>query len=110
MVKWDANASINPYNPFLGMWAMISRKTERGSVVNASEAITREEALKIYTINNAFASFEESIKGSIEPGKLADLAVLTNDYLSCPEDEIKDIEAFITIAGGEIVYSKIKVP
>ena len=110
MVKWDANASINPYNPFLGMWAMISRKTERGSVINFTEAITREEALKIYTINNAFASFEESIKGSIEPGKLADMAVLTNDLLSCPEDEIKDIESFMTFAGGEIVYSKIKVP
>jgi hypothetical protein len=110
MVKWDANASINPYNPFLGMWAMISRKTERGSVVNPSEAVTREEALKIYTINNAYASFEESLKGSIEPGKLADLAVLTDDYLSCPEDEIKDIEALITIVGGEIVYSNMKVP
>ena len=110
MVKWDANASINPYNPFLGMWAMISRKTERGSVINITEAITREEALKIYTINNAYASFEEFIKGSIEPGKLADMAVLTKDFLLCPEDEIKDIEAYMTIVGGEIVYSKIKVP
>ncbi|MBE0653187.1 MAG: amidohydrolase family protein, partial [Bacteroidales bacterium] len=110
MVKWDANTSINPYNPFLAMWAMISRKTWRGSVIGASEAVTREEALKIYTINNAFASFEESIKGSIEPGKLADMVVLTDDYLSCPEDDIKNIEAFITITGGRIVYSKMNVP
>ena len=110
MVKWDANTSINPYNPFLAMWAMISRKTWRGSVVGSEEAITREEALKIYTINNAYASFEESLKGSIEPGKLADMAVLTDDYLSCPEDDIKNIEAFITITGGQIVYSKMNVP
>jgi len=110
MVKWDANTSINPYNPFLGMWAMITRKTERGSVVGSSESVTREEALKIYTINNARASFEESIKGSIEPGKLADLAVLSDDYLTCPEDDIKDIEALITITGGKIVYSNMKVP
>ena len=110
MVKWDANTSINPYNPFLAMWAMISRKTWRGTVVGAEEAVTREEALKIYTINNAYASFEESLKGSIEPGKLADMAVLTDDYLSCPEDDIKNIEAFITITGGRIVYSKMNVP
>ena len=110
MVKWDANTSINPYNPFLAMWALISRKTEHGSVIGASEALSREEALKIYTVNNAFASFEETLKGSIEPGKLADIAVLTDDYLSCPVDDIKDIEAFITIVGGKIVYSKMKVP
>jgi hypothetical protein len=110
MVKWDANTSINPYNPFLAMWAMISRKTWRGTVVGPDEAVTREEALRIYTINNAFASFEESLKGSIEPGKLADMAILTDDYLSCPEDDIKNIEAFITITGGKIVYSKMNVP
>ena len=106
MVKWDANASINPYNPFLAMWTMISRKTEHGSVIGASEAVSREEALKIYTINNAYASFEESLKGSIEPGKLADIVVLSDDYLECPVDDIKDIEALITIVDGKIVYSK----
>lgn len=108
MVKWDANTSINPYNPFLGMWSMVSRETERGSVIGEEEAITREEALKIYTINNAYNSFEENIKGSIEPGKLADLAVLTDDILSCPVGKIKEIEAVMTILGGKIVYSAEK--
>lgn len=110
MVKWDANASINPYNPFLAMWTMITRKTEQGSVIGVSEAVSREEALKIYTINNAYASFEESLKGSIEPGKLADIVVLSDDYLECPVDDIKDIEALITIVDGKIVYSKMNVP
>jgi predicted amidohydrolase YtcJ len=105
MVKWDANASINPYNPFLAMWTMVTRGTERGSFILPSEAVTREQALKIYTINNAFASFEEKIKGSIEPGKLADMAVLTDDILTCPVDKIKDIESAMTIVGGKIVYS-----
>ncbi len=105
MVKWDANTSINPYNPFLAMWAMVTRKTERGSVIGPSEAITREQALKIYTINNAYASFEESIKGSIEPGKLADMAILSDDILNCPVDKIKDIESVVTILGGKIIYS-----
>jgi predicted amidohydrolase YtcJ len=105
MVKWDANTSINPYNPFLAMWTMVSRTTERGSVIMPSEAITREQALKIYTINNAFASFEESIKGSIEAGKLADMAIITDDFLTCPVDKIKNIESVMTIVGGRIVYT-----
>jgi predicted amidohydrolase YtcJ len=105
MVKWDANTSINPYNPFLAMWTVVTRKTERGTVINPDEAITREEALKMYTINNAYATFEESIKGSIESGKLADMAILTDDILTCPVDKIKDIESVMTIVGGKIVYS-----
>ena len=105
MVKWDANDGINPYNPFLAMWTMVTRTTERGSVVVPSEAITREQALKMYTINNACASFEESIKGSIEQGKLADMVVLSNDLLTCPDNDIKDIESELTIVGGRIVYS-----
>ena len=106
MVKWDANSSINPYNPFLGMWSAITRKTERGTLIDPQEAITREEALKMYTINNAFASFEELLKGSIEAGKLADLVILTDDILTCPVDNIKEIESEATIVGGKIVYSK----
>ena len=105
MVKWDANASINPYNPFLAMWSAITRKTERGTELVPSQAITREEALKMYTINNAYASFEESLKGSIETGKLADMAILTDDILTCPVDKIKEIESELTIVGGKIVYS-----
>jgi len=108
MVKWDPNTSINPYNPFLAMWSMVSRKTERGTVIVPSEAITREEALKIYTINNAYASFEEAIKGSIEPGKLADLVVLSDDILTCSEDQIKNITPELTMVGGRIVYSSGK--
>ena len=105
MVKWDANSSINPYNPFLAMWTMVTRETENGSVIIPSEIITREEALKAYTINNAFATFEESLKGSIEPGKLADMAVLSDDILTCPADNIKEIKSLMTIVGGKVVYT-----
>jgi predicted amidohydrolase YtcJ len=106
MVKWDANTAINPYNPFVAMWTVITRTTDRGSVIMPSEALTREEALKMYTINNAWASFEESLKGSVEPGKLADMAVLSDDILTCPVDKIKDIESLKTILGGRIVFSQ----
>lgn len=105
MVKWDANSSINPYNPFLAMWTMVTRKTERGIVIMPSEAITREEALKAYTINNAYATFEESIKGSIEVGKLADMVVLSDDILTCQADSIKKIKSLMTILDGKIIYT-----
>ncbi len=105
MVKWNANVSINPYNPFLAMWAMVSRTTERGTIITPSEAVSRKQALKMYTINNAYASFEESLKGSIEKGKLADLSVLTDDLLTCAVDQIKNIQSELTLVGGKIVYS-----
>jgi predicted amidohydrolase YtcJ len=105
MVKWHASTSINPYDPFLAMYAMITRKTERGSVFYPEQRLSREEALRAYTINNAFASFEEKIKGSIEPGKLADLAVISNDILSCPEDSIKSTKVLMTILDGKIIYT-----
>jgi predicted amidohydrolase YtcJ len=105
MVKLDANESINPYNPFLAMWTMITRTTERGSIIMPSEAVSRKQALIIYTINNAYASFEEKVKGSIEPGKLADIAILSEDILTCPVENIKNIRSELTILGGKVVYS-----
>jgi predicted amidohydrolase YtcJ len=104
MVKLDSHSSINPYNPFLAMWSIITRSTERGSVIVPQEAITREEALRMYTINNAHASFEEHLKGSLEPGKYADLAVISYDILTCPEEQIKDIQVLLTMVDGRIVY------
>jgi len=104
MVKWDASTSINPYNPFLAMYSMVTRKTERGSIFHPDQALTREEALKAYTINNAYAESQDSVKGSIEPGKLADMAVLSKDLLTCPADSIKDIKALMTILDGKVIY------
>ncbi|UCH10426.1 MAG: amidohydrolase family protein, partial [Fidelibacterota bacterium] len=106
MVKFDSYTAINPYNPFLAMWSTVTRKTERGSKVVPEEAITREQALKMYTINNAYASFEENLKGSIEPGKLADLIVISEDFLHCPVDWIKTIAVEMTMVGGEIVCAQ----
>jgi predicted amidohydrolase YtcJ len=106
MVKLDANESINPYNPFLAMWSMVTRKTERGTEFNPEQAITREEALKIYTINNAMASFEEKVKGSLERGKFADLAVLSDDILTCAADSIKSTHSVLTMMNGKVVYKE----
>ncbi|HEX8039326.1 MAG TPA: amidohydrolase family protein, partial [Chryseosolibacter sp.] len=104
MVKVDPNTSINPYNPFIAMWTAVTRKTDRGTKYFPEQAISREEALKMYTINNAFASFEENLKGSIEKGKFADLAVLSADILTCPVDSIKTIKPVLTMVDGKTVY------
>ena len=104
MIRFDSRAAINPYNPFFGMWMAITRKMVDGEVMHPEQAISREEALRMWTLNGAYLSFEEGIKGSIEPGKLADLAVISKDYLTCPVEEVKDIEALETMVDGRIVY------
>ncbi len=104
MVILDDVESINPYNPWLAMAAMVTRRTERGTIVFPEEAVTRGEALRCYTANNAFATFEEDIKGSLEPGKLADFVVLDRDFFTCPAEEIGHVRPVMTVVGGEVVY------
>lgn len=106
MDKLDPNTSINPYNPFLSMWSMITRKTEKGNVIEPTEAISRMDALKMYTVNNAIATFEENIKGSLEIGKLADLVIISENILNCPVDNIKNIQSELTMVGGKIVFQE----
>ena len=104
MIRFDDRHAINPFNPFFGMWMAITRKTTDGATLGAEQTITREQALRMWTLNGAWLSFEETIKGSIEPGKLADMVVISKDFLHCPVDEIKDINALMTIVGGRVVY------
>jgi len=106
MIRFDSRTSINAYNPYWAMWMTITRKMIDGSTLNPGEALTREQALRLWTLNSAYLSFEEKTKGSIEPGKLADMVVISEDYLTCPVDHIKDIEALMTIVGGKTVYSR----
>jgi len=108
MIRFDPREATNPYHPFLGMWIAITRKTVDGTVLNPEQRISRMEALKMWTWNGAYLMFAEKDKGSIEPGKLADLAVISKDYATCPEDEIKDIEALRTVVGGKVVYDKMR--
>lgn len=106
MIRFDPRESINPYHPFYGMWMAITRQTIDGTVLNPEQQITRAEALRMWTLNGAYLSFDEKVKGSIEPGKLADMVVITKDYLSCPLDEIKNIEPLLTIVDGKVVYRR----
>lgn len=106
MIRLDARDALNPYHPFFGMWMAVTRRTVDGRVLNPEQRVTREEALRMWTINGAYGTFEESLKGSIEPGKLADMVVISKDYLTCPEEEIRQIEALMTVVGGKVVYTR----
>lgn len=106
MIRFDSRDSINAYNPYWGMWMAITRQTVTGTPINPDQALTREQALRLWTLNSAYLSFEEDRKGSIEPGKLADMVVISDDFLHCPIDRLKDIEALTTIVDGKVVFSR----
>jgi predicted amidohydrolase YtcJ len=104
MIKLDSIDATNPWNPWLGIWVTVTRELERGGVLTPSEALTREQALRLYTINNAYLNEEEKEKGSLEVGKLGDLIVIDQDVLTCPVDDIRTIKVLYTVVGGKVVH------
>jgi len=107
MQKICSLRSINPYNPFLGMWITLTRQPRwTDQPLHPEQRISREQAIRLCTINNAYVMFEEKQKGSLEKGKLADFIVLDRDILTCPVDEIRDILVESTYLGGKLVYSR----
>ncbi|HYY62321.1 MAG TPA: amidohydrolase [Burkholderiales bacterium] len=105
LVAGGTDSPVIPYNPFWAMYHFITRDTISDGVYGANQRISREEALRVYTINNARLTFEENLKGSIEPGKLADLVVLSDDYLTVPEKASESLKAVATMVGGRFVYT-----
>jgi predicted amidohydrolase YtcJ len=104
MIKLDSIEATNPWNPWLGLWITLTRVTERGTTLTPDEGLTREEALRLYTINNAYLNHEEKTKGSLEVGKLGDMILIDRDYLTCPLREIPETRVMRTILGGKVVY------
>ncbi len=97
---------VSSYNPFVSLHWLITGKTVGGlSLYPEENRLDRSEALKLYTAGSSWFSTEEGKKGALAPGQLADLAVLSADYFSVPEEEIKHLESVLTIVGGKIVYS-----
>jgi predicted amidohydrolase YtcJ len=101
-------AEMNPNNPFIPFYFYVTRKAKDGTVVGADEKITREQALRIFTTNPAYATFEEKVKGSIEPGKLADFVILSQDIMTVPDHQILSTHPVATYAGGRRVFAAEK--
>jgi predicted amidohydrolase YtcJ len=106
MVAGGTDSAVVPYPPLWVIYHFVTRDTISGGVLGADQKITRREALQLETINNAYLTFEEKTKGSIEPGKLADLIVLPEDILACPEKHIEQMQVSMTMVGGKIVYRR----
>jgi hypothetical protein len=107
MQKIGSYRSINPYNPFLGMWITLKRQPRwMDEALHPEQNLTREQAIRLYTINNAYLTFEEDRKGSLEPGKFADFIVIDRDIMTCPLDEVQSIEVEQTYLGGKRIYAR----
>jgi predicted amidohydrolase YtcJ len=106
MVAGGSDSPITDYNPLLGIHTAVNRKSQSGMEIGTNQSISVMEAIKLYTWNGAYASFEEEIKGSIEVGKLADLVVLSDSILHVNPDKIKDLKVEATMIDGEILYQR----
>lgn len=105
-----SDAPVENVNPFHGLYAAVARATTAEGLPQGgwypAETLTRFEALRAFTLHGAYAQFEEDLKGSLEAGKLADFVVLDRDYMTCAVEEIKEIQAVMTVLGGEVVYTR----
>ena len=102
-VSSGTDAPVVPYPPLWTIYHFVSRETITGGVLGADQKVSRQQALRMATINNAWLNMEERIKGSIEPGKFADLVILNEDPLTCPEPRLRDAKVVTTLVGGQVV-------
>jgi predicted amidohydrolase YtcJ len=98
---------VEDINPMPNFYAAVTRKTKDGSIFYGDQCMTRAEALRSYTVNGAYASFEEDRKGTLSPGKLADITVLSKDIMTIPAEEILNTHALYTIVGGKVLFSAV---
>ena len=101
----DVPSTVSAY-PFVALYSLVTRKNNLGRQVAPQEAVTREEALRAYTVNGTWLTGEEILKGTIEAGKVADMAILDRDYFTVPDEEIKDIRVEKTMVAGSIVWER----
>ena len=106
VVTNGTDAPVEDVSPIASFYASVSRKLKDGSVFFPDQRMSREEALRSYTVNNAFAAFEENAKGSLKPGKLGDITVLSKDIMAIAEDEIPSAQVDYTIIGGKVMYER----
>ena len=103
-VGGGSDSPIVPNSPIMGIYGAVTRLTSSGQMLNPAEKLTAAEVIKMYTLNAAYASHEEKIKGSISPGKLADMVLLSRNPTTAAGEEIKDIKVQMTVIGGKVVW------
>jgi hypothetical protein len=108
IISAHSDHPCSPFPPLMAIHALVNRKTKAGKLIGPSQKISVMEALKLYTINAAYHSFDENVLGSIKIGKRADFVVLGKDILTIPNEEIKDIPIIMTILEGKIIFKKEK--
>jgi predicted amidohydrolase YtcJ len=101
-----SDAPVIPINPMMGIYGAVVRQAENGQALLSEERITVQQALECYTVNGAYASFEDKIKGYLAPNQLADMVILNDDPLTAPTEKLKDIKVDMTIIGGEVVWER----
>jgi len=106
VISNGTDAPVEDVDPIPGFYASVSRRMNSGRPFFPEQRLTREEALASYTINGAYAGFQEDILGSLAPGKLADITVLSKDIMTIPEDEILTASVVMTIVGGRVLYQR----
>ena len=104
LVNNGTDVPVEDIDPFANLYASVTRKTANGAAFHPEQRMTRAEALRSYTLDNAKAMFEEQDKGSLVAGKLADIVVMSEDLLNCPEDRIRTASVRLTILGGVLAY------
>jgi predicted amidohydrolase YtcJ len=104
IVAGSSDAPVTNHAPLFGIQQALTRATMDGQVCGPDERVDLTTAIRMHTINGAYASFEEGIKGSIEPGKLADLVILAEDIACVPAERIREIGVAMTLVGGQVVY------
>jgi hypothetical protein len=112
-IAGGSDAPVEPVQPLKGFYAAVTRQDEEGwpeGGWHPEQKVSREEALRMFTLDAAYSVFEEDLKGSLEPGKLADLVVLSKDILSIPAEEILTTEVESTYLGGRLVFARDAVP
>ena len=103
-----SDSPVTTYNPFVGIYSATTRKTVTGRDLGPEERISREEALRLYTTTSAWVTFEDDIKGTLTPGKLADIAVLNLDLFDVCDEDLFSLRSVLTITGGEIVHDGLR--
>jgi predicted amidohydrolase YtcJ len=102
------DAPVEDVSPIASYYAAVSRKLKDGTRFYPDQRMSRMEALRAYTVENAYAAFEENVKGALKIGMLGDITVLSRDILTVPEDDIPKTEIEYTIVGGKVVYQRNK--